>query len=521
MPAAKPSQTTLLWYDYETWGANAHRDGIAQFAAVRTDLELNPIGEPINLFCRPNIDQLVSPGAVMVTGLSPLKLQDSALNEFEFAQAIQEVMSVPGTCTVGYNSIRFDDECTRFLFYRNLLDPYSREWRNGNSRWDLLDVVRMTYALRPEGIEWPLHEDGSPSFRLEDLTAANGIGHEQAHDAVSDVFATIAMAKLIKTQQPKLFDFAFSLRNKHRVHDLLDLVHRQPHLHFTGKIPAKAHCLGVEIPIAIHAQRKNEVIVLDIREDPSWLIDHDAETLRDWLYTRQADLPENAKRPPLRTLHLNRSPMIAPMSVLSDADYERLALSKDALEEHRQWVEANPSVIELVNDVFAKERENAELPAEHALYQGFIGDADRRLLNKLAWQKVPPERWWHETSHFHDDRLPVLIENLLARHYSDELPEAVYRQWQASRGNYLNDKDQGADGTLEGCLAEARALVNEHPTHQALLDTVKYLESLAERWSVIDPTSESAIIASEKPESLEPIETEPAPTQTTQQLDLF
>ena len=280
-----PTEPTLLWYDYETWGANPARDRLAQFAAIRTDLNLNPIEEPINLLCKPACDTIIDPEAVAITGLSPLTLATEGMNEWDFANEIEQHFSKPGTCTTGYNTIRFDDECTRFLFYRNLIDPYAREWKNGNSRWDLLDVMRMAHALRPEGIEWPTHEDGSPSFKLEHLTAANGLSHEQAHDAVSDVKATIALARLLKQHHPKLFDYAFTLRSKHQVRKHIDLSERTPHLHFTGKIAAKAFCMGIEVPLLTHPDRANEVIVIDIREDPSWLLDHDAQTLRNWLYS--------------------------------------------------------------------------------------------------------------------------------------------------------------------------------------------------------------------------------------------
>ncbi|HCG89461.1 MAG TPA: exodeoxyribonuclease I, partial [Alteromonas macleodii] len=189
---------TFLWHDFETFGTSPQKDLPCQFAAVRTDMDLNVIGKPINIMSAIANDYLPHPEACLVTGITPQQTIRDGSNEADFAARIYQEMSTPNTCSVGFNSIRFDDEVSRYLFYRNFYDPYSREWRNGNSRWDIIDLARACYALRPDGINWPRREDGAPSFKLEALTAANNIGHENAHDALSDVYATIALAKLIK-----------------------------------------------------------------------------------------------------------------------------------------------------------------------------------------------------------------------------------------------------------------------------------------------------------------------------------
>src|SRR5690606_22124338 len=144
--------------------------------------------EPLVIYCQPTEDMLPQPEACLITGITPQKAKSEGIREVEFIRLIHEQFSKPDTCVAGYNSIRFDDEVTRNTLYRNFFDPYAREWQNGCSRWDLIDVMRLAYALRPDGIQWPTREDGLPSFRLEDLTRANGVEHEAAHDAMSDVF---------------------------------------------------------------------------------------------------------------------------------------------------------------------------------------------------------------------------------------------------------------------------------------------------------------------------------------------
>ncbi|HEY3487270.1 MAG TPA: exodeoxyribonuclease I, partial [Gammaproteobacteria bacterium] len=231
--------TSFYWFDYETSGVDPARDRPVQFAGVRTDADFRPIGEPLTIYCRFSDDILPQPDSCLITGITPQLANARGMNEVEFARRIHEELSQPGTCAVGYNSIRFDDEVTRYLFYRNFYDPYEREYKNGNSRWDIIDMVRMCYALRPEGISWPQHEDGAPSFRLEHLSKANGIKHEAAHDALSDVYATIGMAKLIKEKQPRLYEYLYNLRQKQEVSRLLNLRDRQPLLHTSSMFPSQ------------------------------------------------------------------------------------------------------------------------------------------------------------------------------------------------------------------------------------------------------------------------------------------
>jgi len=214
--------TSFYWHDYETWGADPARDRAAQFAGLRTDLDFNPIGEPLVIYAQPADDMLPQPGACMVTGISPQQALEQGAPEADFFRFIHAEMMQPGTCSLGYNTLHFDDEVTRYGLYRNFFDPYEREWKNGNSRWDLIDVVRLTHALRPEGIEWPEKEPGVTSFRLEKLTEANDIAHLGAHDALADVHATIALARLIRERQPRLFDYVFNHRDKQTLAGMWD-----------------------------------------------------------------------------------------------------------------------------------------------------------------------------------------------------------------------------------------------------------------------------------------------------------
>ncbi|MCG6630443.1 exodeoxyribonuclease I, partial [Acinetobacter baumannii] len=224
---------SFLFYDLETFGQDPRRTRIAQFAAVRTDAQLRVIEEPISFFMQPADDLLPSPYATMVTGITPQHALREGVTEAEAFARIAEQMGRPQTCSLGYNSIRFDDEFVRCGLFRNFYDPYEREWRGGNSRWDLLDVLRMVHALRPDGIVWPQREDGATSFKLEHLASANDVREGDAHEALSDVYATIGMARKFQQHQPKLWDYALRLRDKRFAATLLDVIAMQPVLHIS------------------------------------------------------------------------------------------------------------------------------------------------------------------------------------------------------------------------------------------------------------------------------------------------
>ena len=226
---------TFYWHDYETFSLHAQHAQVAQFAGVRTDEEFNIIAEPLVLYCKPSADSLPSPDSCLITGITPQIAEQQGIIEAELIRRIHHELSLPYTCSLGYNNLRFDDEVTRSLLYRNFYDPYTREYQHNCSRWDLIDVVRTAYALRPDGIQWPTDENGKPSLRLEHLTVANQIAHDSAHDALSDVYATIALAKLIKQAQPKLFNFLWQQRTKTKVLDLLQVGRFQPVVHISGQ----------------------------------------------------------------------------------------------------------------------------------------------------------------------------------------------------------------------------------------------------------------------------------------------
>ena len=437
---------SFFWHDYETFGRVPRRDRPAQFAGVRTDAALNEIGDPLMLYCQPAPDTLPDPESCLLTGITPLTCLAQGVPEHQFAGAVLQALGQPGTVGVGYNTIRFDDEVTRHLFWRNLIDPYGREWQNDCGRWDLLDVVRCAYALRPDGIVWPTHPDGRPSFKLEHLAAANGLLHEAAHDALSDVRATIALARLLRERQPKLFEFCLKLRRKDAVWQEIgpfmgkDGDARRPLLHVSGMYPAERGCLGLVWPLAGHPSNKNELIVWDLAHDPAELLGLDAATLRLRMFSKTEDLPEGVSRLPVKTVHINKSPVvIANLKTLAPAMAERWGLDIAAGLAHAGWAQRNSRALEAIpwRQVFERPAGGAVPDVDEDLYGGFVNPADRRTLDRL--RALPADKLAGKQPAFEDGRLAELLFRYRARNFPDTLSDEDSARWQQHCCDRLHD----------------------------------------------------------------------------------
>ncbi|MDO4904376.1 MAG: exodeoxyribonuclease I [Lautropia sp.] len=437
------SDTSFFWHDYETFGPDPRWDRPAQFAGIRTDVELNEIGVPVMLYCQPTPDYLPDPEACLLTGILPQTCLKQGLPEYRFAEAVEAELGRTGTIGVGYNSIRFDDEVTRHLFWRALLDPYAREWRNRCSRWDLLDVVRCTHALRPDGIEWPVHPDGRPSFKLEHLSQANGLSHEQAHDALSDVRATIGLARLIKTQQPRLWDFCLKLRNKQAV--LAEIGDGRPFIHVSGMYGTERGSLAIVWPLARHPSNRNEIIVWDLAFDPSELEAMSVEDVRLRLFSKTEDLPAGQPRLPIKGLHINKAPIvIGNLKTLTPPVIERWGIDMPQIRANLAVAEAiTPRLAGLWPDVYARRAmSDGDIDVEADLYGGFIGDADRRRLDD--WRQSLPSAPIPMPG-YEDPRLEELSFRYRAKHFPDILKGEERQRWFEHRHARLH---RGAGGGL-------------------------------------------------------------------------
>ena len=431
---------TLYWHDYETFGIDPSRDCPSQFAGVRTDENLNPIGDPLSVYCQPPLDRLPSPMACLVTGITPQSALDKGVPEREFIEKIYRELSVPGTCGVGYNSIRFDDEVTRYALYRNFYDPYEREWKHGNSRWDIIDMVRLARALRPEGVEWPNYDDGSPCFKLERLTEANNIRHESAHDALSDVMATIAMAKLIMTKQPKLYDYVYQHRLKHKVAELIDLRQRKPFLHVSGRLPRENGYTALMMPLARHPTNKNSTICFNLMGDGEALLALTVEEIQQRLFTRTDELPEGSIRLPIKGVQLNRCPVVATPKLMDESSAKSLGISLEQCERTWQLLQQH-DVSSKLEAVFSGQSFDHSGNPERRLYDGFLDNVDKELLP--AVRQASAEELASDSLFFRDERYQRLLFLYRAKNYPGTLNEDELHDWEEIRFQRLTNSAEG------------------------------------------------------------------------------
>ena len=427
---------TFFFYDLETSGLNPRQDRIMQFAGQRTDMNLEPISEPYNLLVTLNDDTLPSPDALIVTGITPQKTVEEGYNEAQFARMLSEEIFTPDTIVVGFNNIRFDDEFIRHLLWRNFHDPYEWSWKDGRSRWDLLDVVRLTRALRPEGINWPLDVKGEPSNRLELITSANGIAHENAHDALADVTALIAVTKLIKQKQPQLYDYLLKMRDKKVVQQLVNVDGKKPFVYASGRYDKEFAKTTVAFPLT--TSRNGGVVVYDLRYDPTPFVELSTEELSKKIFASWEERQvEDFVKLPVKELQYNRCPAVAPLGVLEQGDgWQKISLDLKTVQKHQNILLNHPDFAEKLRTIFENKPAFKKLPDPEAqLYDGFLHDRDR--LRVEAVRNADERELADFHPEFQDERLAPLLLHYKARNFPRSLSEDDLTQWEAWRARHL------------------------------------------------------------------------------------
>ncbi len=411
-----------------------------QFAGQRTDLDLNPIGEPDNILIALSEDVLPDPDAILITGITPQYTVAEGTTEADFLQTFEKDIAQPGTIFVGYNTVRFDDEFMRALHYRNFYDPYQWQWKDGRSRWDLLDVVRMTRALRPEGIVWPIDAEGKATNRLELLTQANDLDHAHAHDALSDVQATIALAQLLRQKQPKLFDWLCKVRDKQAVRSVVTA--GQPFVYSSGKYPGEYEKTTVAIQLTENS-RGDGALVYDLRYSPAPFTHMSPEELvAAWVWQKPEDRNPQKPRLPIKTLKYNRCPAVAPLAVFDEESQKRLQLSRETIAEHQKEVAAIadwPEKILAALDIMDGKQQQAfaglDQHVDEQIYGGFISDGDSKVMEAI--RSAQPEQLSDFIVQCKDKRLRELLPLYKARNFPRKLTDQERTVWEAYKNKLL------------------------------------------------------------------------------------
>ncbi|HTH72488.1 MAG TPA: exodeoxyribonuclease I [Candidatus Pristimantibacillus sp.] len=434
---------SFFFYDLETSGFSPREQRIMQFAGQRTDLGLKPIGEPVNLLVKVTDDILPDIDAILMTGITPQMTLAEGLTEAEFLREFEDNIATPGTVFLGFNTVRFDDEFMRCLHYRNFYDPYEWQWQDDRSRWDLLDVVRMTRALRPEGIKWPFDVHGKPTNRLELLTGLNKLEHEHAHDALSDVMATIEVARLISNKQSKLFEYLFSMRDKKKVAELVNS--GDPFVYTSGKYASEFDKTTVAVKICDHP-KNGGALVFDLRHDPAEWVAMTAEQLAEaWRWKKDSEEP----RLPVKDMKYNRCPAIAPMSVLTEENQSRLKLDLNQIRKHHATLKQAKDLadklcraVEILDSKRQTQLVSTDKDVDNCIYDGFFGAADKNAMRVV--RAADPAELGNLGLNFQDSRLEALLPLYKARNYPKYLTGEERDEWEQFRSRKLIGGDQNS-----------------------------------------------------------------------------
>lgn len=478
---------SILWYDLETFGIDPRFDRIVQFACIRTDENLEEIGDPVVLYCKPGSDYLPSPFACLVHGITPQHAAEVGLPEHEFALRILQLMSLPGTTTAGYNSIKFDDEFIRNLLYRTLHDPYEREWADGNSRWDAIGLVRAARDLRPEGIVWPQGEDGKPLFKLEALAKANGITLASAHDALHDIRATIGVARLVKLRQPRLYAWYYSHRRRESLKPLVDLSSGKMLVHTAAEYTSTSGCSTLVAPLAVDPGSRSQIVAIDLRFDPESIVSLSVEEIRERVFTKAE--PGQPPRVPLSRIRLNHCPFLAPASSLSKGAAARLGLDPELCARRMAFLTGHPELAQKLIAVFEapKTKEETDDPDFRLYSGGFVGDADRarlaRLHRTLASEGPAAAKDLVLRLGLEDGRLPKLAGRFFARNFPEVLNRSEAAKWKAycARRIQLPPREGAAEiadyaGFIAARLADPAVPARDRHILHSLLEWKNMLE---------------------------------------------
>lgn len=514
-------EKTSFYHDYETSGADTKRDRPVQFAGIRVDESLNTVDVFDSIYCKLPDDVLPHPMAFVVTQMMIDEVQELGMPEFEFAHQVLNQLGRSNTTSLGYNTIAFDDEMTRNLFHRNLINPYEREWKNGNSRWDLINVVRMAAAIFSGKIyedgsnifNVPLNDDGKKSFRLEDLSVANGIEHENAHDALSDVYATIGMAKIINDKEPEFFSLLESRKSKNLVSE--DFINSKPEpiLLCSSFFGGERSYVSFVIPLCVSSKNKNEVycVKLESKQDIANLIDFTVEDITKLIFEKSDVLKENGlTRPALTTVRINACPVylttndiknIYPDTESREAFYKSINVNTEDLAEAYRLYRSNIDIlVEKARGVFDSQNfeSNPDEDVDLTIYSGGFPSNEETMLknsfnNDLKIAKNDEDRLnvFNRYLEKSSGKIKEQIFRVAFRSYPDvavNLGEKAVKKWHNHCYERINGESDAVGLNYESFLVAVEEIrANEKysdPLFEEILSKLEvYAKALSEKYS--------------------------------------
>lgn len=458
---------SFIFYDTETTGTHTAFDQILQFAAIYTDEELNEI-ERFEIRCRllPNI--VPSPGAMRVTRLKVSQLTDTTLpSHYEMMCSIrQKLLEWSPSTFLGYNTIKFDENLLRQAFYQTLHPLYLTNTL-GNSRTDIMRIAQAASVYAPGALVIPNNADGKPNYKLDRLAPANGFEHEDAHEALSDVEATLHIAKLILKRSPDVWSAFMRFSTKAAV---ADYASNEQAFCLTEFYYGDAYSWLVA-PLGASAMNSSEFYVYNLGVDPNSL----SSLKNTELIARLNTLPK-----PVRTIRTNAAPMIFS---LDDAPHSASgkSLSQEELDRRVSILEADLALKKRLITVF--EQTKQEWPAsphvEEQIYNGFYQRDDEEL--REAFHTVDWTKRKELVERFEDQRLKKLGSQLI---YAEQ-PEVLDPTLRLKHDREIAKKIAYANPelpwlTLPEALEEIEVLINSASNTERLM-LIEHQKYLAKR----------------------------------------
>ncbi len=462
-------ERTYLFYDIETTGLNKAFDQVVQFAAIRTDQQLNEL-ERYEYFIRLNPDVIPSPQAFITHRLSLTQLEQG-MDEFQAMKIIHDLVNTPGTTSIGYNSLGFDDEFLRFSFYRNLLPPYTHQYSNQCSRMDLYPMTVMYFLFKNDLLKWPEN-----NLKLENISQLNALGSGMAHNAMVDVAATLNLAKCfqqdVKTWEylAGYFDKTIDLQRCHQVaNDPMGIM-------IDGKFGANQQYQAAVIPLGLHNHYKNQFVWLRI--DNENIMQASSEDFLNHTRTINKKIGEPAWVLPLKDRFR----------------HNYLLENRQKIETTFSWLEKNASLVEKVKQHYCNYKYPLipSLDVDASLYQaGFLSIQDQEVCRKI--HLAAPENKGKFLTSLSQNHLKEILIRIMGRHFPNYLNHEQKELFQ----NHLDTlKFQGDGGghdyrgqkrfTAENALQEITTLASQSLDEQQQTILHELKQYLKNKFNLVD-----------------------------------
>lgn len=440
---------TYLFYDTETTGLNICCDQVMQFAAIRTDLALHEI-ERVEFKVKLNPDVIPSPYALLTHRISIHDCNDG-LSEYEAAKKIHALFNQPNTISIGYNTLNFDDELLRFTFFRNLLTPYTHQYANGCSRMDIYPCVVFYYLYHRDFLNWPSNDEGVVNLKLENLATANQLEQLKAHDALSDVEATIALARKLQMKQQS-WDYVRRYFNKNQELERLHKLDRMA-LMINGRLGAKQHYQAPVINLGQHYHYRNQTVWLRLDDDKLTATTRTNIPNNTWVFRKK----------------LTEPPFLLPLTTKTQRHLseERLQLA----EQNYRWLQAQPELLKDIKAYYLNYTYPSieNLDPDAALYEaGFPSDLDQRLCAQFHNADLHQKQ--HIVERLESPYLTRAARRLLSRNYFNCAPDEDHRE---ALVNYRLEKRYTAADALQD-IAQLRNQTLDHEQQQLLQELEGY-----------------------------------------------